>query len=343
MKAVELRLQHFRCHKEAVVRFDRGSNIILGPNGSGKSSLLEAFFFISRLRSFRTSQPREIVGHGEKRFAIHLETDDGSFRVLWSLGGKTLEINGEPVAQNSDFWGRFPCVLFSSHDIALVRGTSLEKNRFFNGILSMLDRRSLKSLLRYRAILRQRNAMLARHGAWDSSLFKTLTHQMETVGRPLQDEKKRLVSAFSKWATKIHRSLSASQEELSVSYREAAWEADSGRERHAGRSLVGFHLDDVELLIGGKSARKMASEGQQRTAAIAMRAAEAMMLKHRAGVTPVILVDDVFGELDGHRRAALLGLVREPFQMVVATTEETPELAGLADVHRIRVGGAGIH
>lgn len=326
-------LRDFRCHRRACLSFEGGATVFCGPNGAGKSALLEAMYFAGRLRSFRSATPRDMVRRGAESFEVGIATARGRLGVFWAPAGRRLSLNGGDVPSAADFWGALPCVALTPGDVRLVNGPAASARRFLSALASQIDRGALRALLRYSRLAQQRQALLSGPRP-DRGLWELLTAQMREVGAPLQRQRRSLVRRLAVHAARAYREISGGAETLRIAYRPGPWDATLESERRAGRALVGLQRDVMEVSIGGTSPRRHASEGQLRSAAIAIRAAEIALLQAAEADRPVVLVDDVFGELDPARRSALARLIPADTQLfaTVADARWVPETLANARV-----------
>jgi len=257
---------------------------------------------------------------------------------------KRLRVNG--VARRaSETVGQMTAVLFTTQDIDLVGGAPSLRRRYLDITLSQVDPAYLRALQRYGKIVLQRNALLRRiqEGAAGPDQLSFWDEEMAQHGAYIAGSRGRAVSSLSVLAREAHRALSGGEEELSLAYQpqlSRAWDGErvaaastdelaaallqalaAGRQRDvaAGVSLTGPHRDDLQFLLNGVPAAAFASRGQQRTAALALRLAEARFLLNRSGEHPVLLLDDVLSELDESRRAGVLAAASE-FEQVLITS-----------------------
>jgi DNA replication and repair protein RecF len=257
---------------------------------------------------------------------------------------RRLRVNGV-VRRASETVGQMTAVLFTTHDIDLVGGAPSLRRRYLDITLSLVDPAYLRALQRYGKTVLQRNALLRRiqEGAAGLDQLSFWDEEMAGHGAYITGSRGREVSSLSLLAREAHRALSGGEEELSLTYQpqlSRAWDGQrvaaastdelaaallqaltSGRQRDvaAGVSLTGPHRDDLLFLLNGAPAAAFASRGQQRTAALALRLAEARFLLDRSGEHPVLLLDDVLSELDERRRAGVLAAASE-FEQVLITS-----------------------
>jgi DNA replication and repair protein RecF len=265
---------------------------------------------------------------------------------------KRLRVNGV-VRRASETVGQMTAVLFTTQDIDLVGGAPSLRRRYLDITLSQVDPAYLRALQRYGKIVLQRNALLRRvqEGAAGLDQLSFWDEEMARQGAYITGSRGRAVSSLSVLAREAHRALSGGEEELSLAYQpqlSRAWDGErvaatsidelaaallqalaAGRQRDvaAGVSLTGPHRDDLLFLLNGVPAAAFASRGQQRTAALALRLAEARFLLNRSGEHPILLLDDVLSELDESRRAGVLAAASE-FEQVLITSVDADRLAG---------------
>ncbi len=318
-----LRLVDFRRYDRFEIAFQPGPQILTGPNGCGKTTILEALHFASRLRSFRTALPAHLVRHGAGTFGLAVEAEGLSLRVEGAKNVTRMEANGQRLLRAREFWGLLPCVALTPADRHLASGAGGVRRKFLSGLASLMDRRHLAALLDYGAVLRQRNGLLRGLVKFDPGLDAVLATRLRESGQVLQADRKRLVRRLAAAARGFHRRLAPGDGRLDVRYRPAGWQADPAEERTRRRTGFGLQLDRLEIVLAGREVREFASEGQQRTAALALRLAEIALLARQLGTPPVVLADDVFGELDHRRKEALLTLLG-PGVQVIASAPESP-------------------
>ena len=365
-----LRVHCFRNYAEATVRFGPGLNIIYGQNAQGKTNLLEAIATLALTRSPRTTTVGDLLLWGQDgalaeadvarppanlTLAARFVRDPVSGRVT-----RTAVIDGKPRPARAVL-GLCPVVLFWPEDLALVRGGPEGRRRFLDVILAQTDPQSAVHMSRYRRVLEQRNALLhqVRTGGGGRDALSGFTSELATHGAWLAQARSRLVIALAPLAAASLHDLSGRRERIALRYAPAHADAipddlaaaeralletlhvRAGEEIARGITLAGPHRDDVAIDLDGRAARGSASQGQQRSIVLACKLAEVRYLQDRAGVAPVILLDDVLSELDPDRRAQLLALLAAGRnQVLVTTTEPFAGVAGFEDVlyHSVRAG-----
>jgi DNA replication and repair protein RecF len=347
MRIGVLRLQDLRCYETTEFRPSEGTTLVVGSNGSGKSSLLEAAGLFSTLSSVRASSLRMLVSEGHDEGGTRLETTDGaSLEVRLRNGRAVLRAGGSPVAAK-EFLGRFRSVLFTPEDLDLVRGEPGLRRRALDDFIVQLRPRYRSQRSDFERALKQRNAAL-RDG---------LIAEAELYGAPLADSaahileaRREVVERLAPAAADLYAEL-AEEGRLELSYHDTS-EADrrTGAElvEHftevyaqtlpndldRGRTTVGPHRDDLEIVLRGREARWYASRGEQRSATLAFRLAELRLMPEG-----VLLLDDVLSELDPERRRRVFDVTAGAQTIVTATDPAAvPDVAKVESVWRVESG-----
>lgn len=345
MRLRKLTLRHFRNVGFAAVEFNGRQQFLLGANGQGKTNLLEAAGFVTALRSFRTTDNKLLIEHGHDCAAIvceleHERLKETKVTIQLRHDGKELWCDQERVTKLGDYLGKFPTVVFSSQDMQLVRGSPAGRRRWLDLTLAAMDGVYLRALQTFTRALAERNALLkagrggAAAGAGGTELAafeRTLAPAaVELIARRADGLK-----ALEKTLQAAYAQVSADAEVTGLTYEPNFATADveallarmeSGRTRDAQfrTTLVGPHRDDFAFTVKHKVAKDFASEGQQRSLVLALRLAQAAWFQEKSGVRPVLLADDVLGELDPARRARFWSAIDRESQ-VIATGTHLPE------------------
>ncbi|MBI2008316.1 AAA family ATPase [Candidatus Amesbacteria bacterium] len=315
----QISLQNFRSYEKAEFTFEN-RNVIIGENGSGKSNLIEAIYLLATGKSFRAERDEEMVRYGE-----------GFFRVVGEIGGlgeigvtlkegKSFEVNGVH-RRMMDFVGHIRAVMFGPQDMELVTGSPGGRRRYLDFVISQVDREYRRSLVSYEKGLRQRNKLLdlIRDGIagrnqlffWDRLLIKNgeyITGKREEYLRDLAEYDKSVISEV----------------------RLKQYEVE---EVAAGSTLVGPHRDDFIINLDGRDVSKFGSRGEQRMMVWRLKQKEIKYL----GGEPVLLLDDIFSELDHKRRDEVMKLVEGYEGQVIVTTADEHLIPEMKDVKVVRL------
>lgn len=320
-----LQLSQFRCFESLTVPLAAGFNFFVGQNGEGKTSILEAACVLLRLQSQRAANLAPVVRAGSKSFAVRGKFDDHSLE--FEYGGLRRRLRFDDVEQRTatEYLRLGRIVSFANTDIEMVRGASESRRRYLDFIGSQIDPRYRPTLRAYERALRSRNSLLkstqprARElAAYDKPLL--------AYGTELGALRERLVERIAPVAAAAYNEISASAEKLDI-YFAPGHESDFAAHLHRTRAqeerlrqtVVGPHRDDIDLFVDGMASQAYASEGQQRTLALALKLAQARLFAEE-GAAPVLLIDDIFGELDLERRNALLRALPVDHQKLVTAT-----------------------
>lgn len=336
-----LELRDFRIYQSAALELDPGLTVILGSNGQGKTSLLEAVSWIAGLGSFRGAADDTLIRAGADSAIIRAASTDPDGRrqlvevELPKIGRNRVKLNRQALRRRSDLIGVVPVTVFSPDDLELVKAGPAGRRRWLDDAAAGLapSHDTLSSELE--RIVKQRNALLRSAGGrldadaaftldvWDAKLAETGTALRNAREALLEEIEPRLCSAYEAVAQKPTK--------ISARY-EASWQGDLASaleesrtiDLRRGVSTVGPHRDEITLQIGGAPARTHGSQGEQRSLVLAMRLAVDSLIRRDADAEPVLLLDDVFSELDGGRSQALLEALPDSQRLLTTATSAPP-------------------
>ncbi len=322
-----LRLRNFRCYTTLNWNIPAEGALLLGSNAQGKTSLLEAICFALTLHSPRTGKLDKLATHGSADFGVSLSTDTDTRKLLRQQRKLSLSVNGAPRRDYTDYLAdALPVVWLGNTDIALVTGGAEERRSYLDFVGAQWHPAYRTALLEYRKALKSRNLLLRnpRHTAATLRSYATL---LARHGEVLISLRSQLLELLHPHIRRYHSGISARGENVNLAYSPAAqppllpaYEQAVEADIRAGFTTIGPHRDDFSLLVDGAPAADFASEGQQRTLATALVLAQAGLLQVETGRAPILLIDDIFGELDPERRKALLALLPEDSQIFITTT-----------------------
>lgn len=355
MFLVSLAVTDFRNLADTVIELDpEGTTVITGLNGAGKTSLLEATAYLATLQSFRGSPKEALVRRGTERAILRAETrvDGRALTIeaeILATGRSRTQVNRQVVRRRNDLHDALRVTVFSPEDIGVVRAGPADRRRFLDESLAVVDPRAARAAEETEKVLRQRAALLRNVGrtlgaeatttldVWDSRLAES--------GERLVEAREHLVADLVPRAAEHYARLAGSPTEVGMVY-VRSWEgllidalgASRDKDVQRGVSTVGPHRDELELTIDGLPSRTHASQGEQRTLALALQLAAHQLATERLGTAPVLLLDDVFSELDPRRsRALLAGL--PPGQALLTTAQPAPAEVTAARVYSMAEGG----
>ncbi|MDE7159744.1 MAG: DNA replication and repair protein RecF [Muribaculaceae bacterium] len=312
----------FKNIPEAALEFSPGVNCLLGMNGMGKSNLLEAIHFLCLARGMSSMPESALIRHGRDMLMVKgsFETDGGAAEEV-SVGivrgkGKTLKRNGKTYDRISSHIGQFPVVCVTPEDSMLVTGGGEERRRLMDIVLSQSHPSYLSALIRYNRALESRNRML-RAGVRDALLYESVEDSMEGAANAIHAARREWTETLSPVFAQYYAKVSGGAETASIRYRSALNDTtfrDLLNERRAKDTVLGYtsagvHRDDILTGLGDYSMKRLGSQGQVKTYTIAMRLAIFDYLKREGGVTPILLLDDIFDKLDASRVGRIMDLV----------------------------------
>ena len=334
MVVESIELNNYRNFESARVDFSPGVNIFYGDNAQGKTNLLESIYLCGTSRSHRGSKDRDLIRFGEEEAHVRLQyrKDCLSHRLdihLKKRKPKGIAVDTVPLRRSGDLLGYMHIVFFSPEDLSIIKDGPSGRRRFLDMEMSQLDKVYLTHLARYHKILVERNNLLKQIfrfpalrdtlDGWDSQLIES--------GKVIIRKREEFVRELDLMMREIHGQLTGRKEEIRIHYENHSGVDDFGqllrekRERDisSGTTSVGPHRDDLQFLSNGIDLRKFGSQGQQRTAALSLKLSEIRMIEKATGDKPVLLLDDVLSELDGHRQAWLLESIRDIQTMISCT------------------------
>lgn len=351
MRLTRLTLSHFRNLGRQELELPPEGVAVIGDNAQGKTNLLEAIYYLETFRSFRGARDDQLVAFGEGVFRIsgRLESEQGprtDVAAAYEKKGKRkkVTVDGAEPERIGDALGRLAAVIFSPSDVELVSGGPVERRRYLDIVLSLSEPGYLQALQDFRRSLARRNATL-KDGrpaevvrAWDGGLVRAGA----AVAHIRRDWIEARCGAFRSYYASVSGGFGArmeyvpgfglegarSLEDVERAYGDALL-ATAERERRLGTTVVGPHRDEVALTLEDEGdeldVRTYGSGGQRRTAALALRLVEARTIREARGREPMILLDDVFAELDAHRSERILELLEteERGQVVITAPKES--------------------
>ena len=342
MNITRLELNYFRNYLSQKVEFCPGVNVFSGDNAQGKTNLLEAVYFSSLGKSMRTPRDKELIAWNHARGRIKAEVNKriGTKTVeivLDNSANKRVAINGMPITRIGELMGVITTVLFSPDEIAIINDTPQKRRRFIDIALCQLSKSYFYCLSDYNKILAQRNKLLKKNAplsaieAWDLQLIKKCALIVRN--------RREFVRRLEKFAIGNHSFLSDGKETISLFYEGSEGESVDEIEKNFADKLLenreidyrhgythaGAQTDDLAVMLDGMDVRKFGSQGQQRCAALSLKLAEMDLYREEQGEYPVLLLDDVFSELDKTRSKRLAKAI-SGYQTIITCTHLSEEI-----------------
>lgn len=334
-----LKVKDYRNARDRTVELCPGCNAFVGANARGKTNLLEAVYFAGVGKSFRTPRDKELIHRDCSRafIIVEAERETGTETVKIILdreANKRVAINDVPISRMSELMGVCPVVLFCPDGLKIVKEAPADRRRFMDIALCQVSKAYFNLLSRYDKILQSRNKLIKSGGAtratvapWDELLAD--------AGAGIIKSRRGYIAKLSSHAEKFHAYLSSGAEKLELDYEGAdgdgvdavksnlleKYELDFDNDLRQKYTHTGPHRDDIAIRVDGTDVRSYGSQGQQRTVALSLKLAETELLTEVLGTSPVLLLDDVFSELDRDRREKLLSTL-VGFQTIITATDD---------------------
>ncbi len=339
MKLKSLKLKNYRNCENIEMDFCDFKNLIIGKNAQGKTNILESIYFLSNLKSVRTSNNLDLIKFEKEKAEINvvLEKNNTNVEMDFSYNDekkKTFAIN-KVKSNQKDFKQVLKTVLFSSEDLLLLRGTPEDRRKWLDRAISQIYPLYDDRLSKYEKIRIQKNNLL-KNEKLDKSLLDVYNEQLAIAGSNVIYLRKKYLSEIEKIAQKKHSKISEEEklkmiysstfelgetiEEILDNYKKSMEENYSEEIRRL-QTLIGPHRDDIIFFINEKESTKFASQGQQRTIVLSLKMAEIDIIKEKIGTSPVLLLDDVLAELDDLRQNYLLNSINKETQTIITSVD----------------------
>lgn len=343
----KLETNGFRNLSSLSLEFSENVNIIFGENGQGKTNLLEAIWLLSGNKSFRGAQDRDFFKFDSENFFIGAKVFDGEKEFLIKIGAQNGPLVLKKVVRDEKNYksvrallGALPMTVFSPDDLEIIKAGPLERRNYCDLLLATLFPFYSKTLSRYNRILAQKNAALKSDFPENAEIFN---EQLATFGASVIKSRIELIKRLLPYAQKCFFDMAGEKDSIDLKYSCSFLEdsekseeeireifknklcENAFKEKNAESSLYGPHRDDIEIFINGKKAKSFASQGQQRSAVLALLLAKTELIKKETGKTPIILLDDVMSELDLKRRNYLSQKI-EGFQVFITCCQQEFEM-----------------
>ena len=337
----QLAITQFRNYAFESFRFSEPVIGIYGANGSGKTNLLDAIHYLCFTKSYFARADALNAHYGTQGFRLEATLDKAlqDFHIVCILrenNRKEVVVNDEIYKRFSAHIGRFPCVMIAPDDVELITGSSEERRKFIDTILSQLNADYLFTLIEYNKVLQQRNSLLkaaAEHNRIDEDLLQIMDEQLSGKGNKIYTWRSEFMQEFLPLVREEYNNIAGKDDEVNISYdsqlhknnMQALLQENRPRDLYLQRTGAGIHKDDLEITMHEQSFKSLASQGQRKSLLFAMRLAEFSIIQQHKGFAPLLLLDDVFEKLDEERMHNLLYKVCVQQQAQVFITDTHKE------------------
>ena len=323
MHLKKIALLNFKNMAQEELTLCPGINCLVGDNGAGKTNVVDAVYYLSRCKSSLQMTDAQSIRHGADFFLVEGRYSSDAGRreqVVCSFsrkGGKVLKRNGKEYDRLADHVGLIPAVIVSPADSALISDAADERRRYLNAFISQLDRAYLTALMRYNAVLAERNRLLKMQP--DETMLAIYDRQLVEHGNCIHARRREFAARLQPLVAEYYRRLSDDREQVELLYRSELNERPFEEVLRDARqkdlvnefTTAGIHRDDLTLRIGGYPLRKYGSQGQQKSFLIALKLAQYAIVAAEKGERPILLLDDLFDKLDAGRVEQLIRLVSD--------------------------------
>ncbi len=333
-------LKNYRSYKEASFKFSPNLNIIIGKNAQGKTNILEAIFYAIIGKSFRTSKDKEVINWNCQNAFIKAKFKKKYRDVIIEIffdnnHKKSIKIDGISIKKIGELMENANAVFFSPDELKLVKESPDERRKFINIDISQTNKRYFYLIGRYEKVLANRNKLLK-----SSKDINVIKETIDIWDRALSDlaekiyiERKKFITELSPYAKLAHKYITNNSEDIEIKYVSSfdedyskkmikALQKNLEKDFKLGFTSVGVHRDDLDIFLNGVEVKNYGSQGQQRTVALSLKLAELEIIKNRMGEYPILLLDDVFSELDQDRRKKLLKFTSKTQTIITCTDFE---------------------
>lgn len=339
MYVKNIKLRNFRNYSYLNLNLISGMNILLGNNGEGKTNLLEALYLLSTTRSHRNDDNKEMIAFNQQFAAVEgtvvSSQSEDKLGIVIQKTGKTLLLNNRPVKKNSEFIGRENAVLFSPGDMNLFTDSPKVRRRLIDVELGKLSNAYMYNLSNYLKCLKERNAFLKTSS--NNLLLETYTEMLMEPQIKIIKERSKFIKFLNAYITYFYNQLSGGQEKVQIVYRsfinekddeeimkqqiKEAYDNTRDKDIFTRQTNLGIHREDYDFYLNGLNVAKYSSQGQKRMVLLALKLSIVQIIYQLKREYPILLLDDVFSELDANHRVCLLKLLPNSVQTIITTTD----------------------
>ena len=340
----KIKLVNFRNYKKAIINFNKKINIFIGDNAQGKTNILESIYFLALTKSYRTDD-NNLINKEYDQMKVNAEIKDNTIYKsmsveLSSLDGKKVKINNNEIKKISDYITNLNVILISPEDINILQGTPAERRNFLNIELSQLSKNYIKKYNEFNRILKIRNnylKMLYKSSNTDMRYLQSVTENLIEREIDIYTERKKFIDSINERISNIYEDITSIKNfkivydtnvELGDFSRETIknnlekkYNQSLNKEIENGMTLYGPHRDDIHFIIDEDDIKVYGSQGQQKVAIIALKLSEIAIFKEMTDTYPIILLDDIFSELDIKTRNKLINYINGEMQVIITSND----------------------
>ncbi len=337
MQITNLKLKNFRNHSKLDINFSKNKNIIIGNNGIGKTNIIEAIYYLALTKSFRTNDDEILIKENEELAVIEANIIDkisNNYKIVINKQGKNIKIDGKQIKQISDYISKLNIILFNPEDLKIIKDNPSIHRKLINMELSQFNNEYLKLLSIYNKILKQRNMYLKSmqfNGNITRDYLDIITDKLVEIGSKIFNIRNNYINEINNYISDIFKKI-VKKEKLQIKYISdfdnktkeellKAYNKNFQRDINYGKTHLGVHLDDFIFEINNKPAKEFLSEGELKNAVISFKLSEIKYCINNKNIIPILILDDLFSELDNKKINSLIGNFKKTFQIIITTTD----------------------
>lgn len=337
MRILNLKLLNFRNYDKLELNFNPSKNIIIGKNGMGKTNIVEAIYVLAFTKSFRGSREEVIIKNNTDLTRVEGTIEDkytNDYKIIISDKSKKVKINNTKIDKLTDYLSNINIVLFTSEDLKLIKDTPNTRRKLINIELSQFSNDYLKLLTYYNKILKQRNSYLKTlylNANASSDYLNILTEQLVELGLKIYDYRKNFINDLSKYISNNYEKITG-KSGLKMIYKSdytnknkndllKIYKKSKDKDIVLGKTNIGIHHDDYDFTLNDFSLKDYGSEGEQKNAIISLKMGEIDIFRNKKNIIPILILDDLFSELDEVKINNILEFINDDIQTFVTTTE----------------------
>jgi len=337
MEISSLKLLNFRNYDSLEIKFSDNTNIIYGKNGMGKTNLIEAIYMLGLTKTFRLGNENVVIKKGKNIAKIEGLIKNNiinNHKIIISDSDKRIKIDNNKIAKISDYITKVNIILFNPDDLKIIKDTPMTRRKLLNIEISSINNLYLNLLNNYNKILKQRNSYLKalnKKNKVESEFLNILTDQLIDTGLSIMEIRKSFINEINSYISDIYYKITH-KGHLSVNYKSEfmgksklellnMYKKNTSREIIMGKTLFGPHHDDIEFIVDSEIVKEFSSVGEQKNSVISYKLAEIKYIEDHLGKKPILLLDDLFSELDIEKINNILELIDDDMQTFITTTE----------------------
>ena len=355
MILTNLKLKNFRNYDDLDLTFDKKINIFIGNNAQGKTNILESIYVLSLTKSHRTNKDLYLIKQNSlftKIIGTIIDNDIiNKYEVLINENGKRVSINDKPLKKVSEYLSKINAIMFCPDDLEIIKGSPQERRSFFNISISGFNNNYVRYLNEYNKILKTRNEYLKNYEIINKDYLDVLTNKLIDLNIYIYNERKKYVETINKYLKNIYKDITG-KENIILKYDsfmdnddrnelEDKFNMVYNNELFQKVTLLGIHKDDFSIFIDDTKINNYGSQGQHRIAVLCLKLAEIKIYEEEYNKKPILLLDDIFSELDSTKKTNIIKFIKNDLQVFITSTDLNnidKKIIKEADIYKIDNG-----